>query len=426
MPIRIPDALPATSALESENIFVMTEYRAIHQDIRPLKVIILNLMPTKITTETQIMRKLSNTPLQIEITLMRTASYSSKNTSEEHLESFYRTFDEIRDQHFDGMIITGAPVETLDFHDVDYWDELCAIMDWTRTNVHSVLHICWGAQAGIYYHYGVDKHDLPQKMFGVFKHYLVKSTSPLVRGFDDEFWTPHSRFTEVRAGEIAANPDLELIALSDEAGVLIAKSVDSKDIFVFGHPEYDSGTLKAEYDRDVAKGADIALPKHYYPNDDPRQTPLNKWRAQAQLLYTNWLNYYVYQTTPYDVELAGVGGAEGVGAQALRDLEERAVAIKAQTESKVAGASAVERAGVPVGRIARAEVAKHSALAAAIRAAAELDAPADNQKSEPAKRASKPDPLAAYLRAENEDDDGYDPYSDRREEPPLFEADPWR
>ncbi len=406
MPIRIPDALPATSALESENIFVMTEYRAIHQDIRPLKVVILNLMPTKITTETQIMRKLSNTPLQIEITLMRTASYNSKNTSEDHLESFYRTFEDIRDQHFDGMIITGAPVETLDFHDVDYWDELCAIMDWTRTNVHSVLHICWGAQAGIYYHYGIAKHDLPAKMFGVFKHYLVKSTSPLVRGFDDEFWAPHSRFTEVRAGEIAANPNLELIALSDEAGVFIAKSVDSKDIFVFGHPEYDSNTLKAEYDRDIAKGAEIALPKHYYPNDDPKQAPRNKWRAQAQLLYTNWLNYYVYQTTPYDVELAG-----GASVDALRELEARAVAIKATTESKVATANAVERAGVPVGRIARAEAEKRKSYTVK----------PSTTPAEPAHQAQ-----SAYVRAENEDDDGYDPYSDRRDEPPLFEADPWR
>ncbi len=310
MPIRIPNALPATSALESENIFVMTELRALHQDIRPLKVVILNLMPTKITTETQIMRKLSNTPLQIDITLLHTASHEAKNTSEAHLDSFYRTFDEIRDQHFDGMIITGAPVETLQFQDVDYWEELCQIMEWSNTNVHSVLHICWGAQAGIYYHYGITKHDLPEKMFGVFKHYLVKKTSPLVRGLDDEFWAPHSRFTEVRAADIAANPALELIALSDEAGVYIAKSLDSKHIFVFGHPEYDRDTLKAEYDRDIARGMDIAIPKHYYPNDDPTQAPMNKWRAQAQLIYTNWLNYYVYQTTPYDVQQAGAAKGE--------------------------------------------------------------------------------------------------------------------
>lgn len=387
MPIRIPDALPATSALESENIFVMTEFRALHQDIRPLKVVILNLMPTKETTETQIMRKLSNTPLQIDITLLHTASHSAKNVSESHLDSFYRTFDEIRDQHFDGMIITGAPVETLHFTDVDYWDELCEIMEWSNTNVHSVFHICWGAQAGIYYHYGIAKHDLPEKMFGVFKHYLVKSTSPLVRGLDDEFWAPHSRFTEVRASDIAANPDLELIALSDEAGVYIAKSLDSKHIFVFGHPEYDRNTLKAEYDRDISRGMDIAIPKHYYPNDDPTQAPHNTWRAQAQLIYTNWLNYYVYQTTPYDVALVGKA------ADAPATQEEVASAKDASTD-KAADAGAVARAGAPVGRIVSDRV--------------------------------KPVQKSAYLRAENEDDDGYDPYSDRRSEPPLFEPDPWR
>lgn len=387
MPIRIPDALPATSALESENIFVMTEFRALHQDIRPLKVVILNLMPTKETTETQIMRKLSNTPLQIDITLLHTASHSAKNVSESHLDSFYRTFDEIRDQRFDGMIITGAPVETFHFTDVDYWDELCEIMEWSNTNVHSVFHICWGAQAGIYYHYGIAKHDLPEKMFGVFKHYLVKSTSPLVRGLDDEFWAPHSRFTEVRASDIAANPDLELIALSDEAGVYIAKSLDSKHIFVFGHPEYDRNTLKAEYDRDISRGMDIAIPKHYYPNDDPTQAPHNTWRAQAQLIYTNWLNYYVYQTTPYDVALVGKA------ADAPATQEEVASAKDASTD-KAADAGAVARAGAPVGRIVSDCV--------------------------------KPAQKSAYLRAENEDDDGYDPYSDRRSEPPLFEPDPWR
>ena len=387
MPIRIPDALPATSALESENIFVMTEFRALHQDIRPLKVVILNLMPTKETTETQIMRKLSNTPLQIDITLLHTASHSAKNVSESHLDSFYRTFDEIHDQHFDGMIITGAPVETLHFTDVDYWDELCEIMEWSNTNVHSVFHICWGAQAGIYYHYGIAKHDLPEKMFGVFKHYLVKSTSPLVRGLDDEFWAPHSRFTEVRASDIAANPDLELIALSDEAGVYIAKSLDSKHIFVFGHPEYDRNTLKAEYDRDISRGMDIAIPKHYYPNDDPTQAPHNTWRAQAQLIYTNWLNYYVYQTTPYDVAL--VGKAADVPA-----TQEEVASAKDASTDKAADAGAVARAGAPVGRIVSDRV--------------------------------KPVQKSAYLRAENEDDDGYDPYSDRRSEPPLFEPDPWR
>lgn len=305
MPIRIPNSLPATAALESENIFVMTEFRAMHQDIRTLRILLLNLMPTKIATETQILRKLSNTPLQCEVELLQTVSHDAKNTAAEHLEAFYTTFDEVRDQHFDGMIITGAPVETLDFEDVDYWDELCEIMDWSKTNVHSTLHICWGAQAGIFHHYGIPKYHLGHKMFGVFDHNVVKRTSPLVRGFDDSFKAPHSRFTEVRAEDIEANPELELIAVSDEAGVYIAKSTDSKNFFVFGHPEYDAGTLKAEYDRDVARGDDIALPVHYFPNDDPTAKPLSTWRAHAQLLYTNWLNYYVYQTTPYDIDTIG-------------------------------------------------------------------------------------------------------------------------
>lgn len=310
MPIRIPDALPATAALESENIFVMTEHRAMHQDIRPLRVLLLNLMPTKITTETQILRKLSNTPIQVEVELLQTVSHDAKNTAAEHLEAFYTTFDEVRDQHFDGLIITGAPVEKLDFEEVDYWPELCEIMEWSKTHVHSTFHICWGAQAGIYYHYGVPKHALPEKMFGVFPHTLVKRTSPLVRGFDDEFWAPHSRFTEVRAADIEAHPDLELIAVSDEAGVYVAKSTDSQNFFVFGHPEYDRETLKAEYDRDVARGMDMALPAHYYPGDDPAREPVSTWFSHAQLLYTNWLNYYVYQTTPYDISRAGERAGE--------------------------------------------------------------------------------------------------------------------
>lgn len=305
MPIRIPDSLPATDILESENIFVMTEYRAMHQDIRPLKVLLLNLMPTKIVTETQIMRKLSNTPLQIEVSLMQTASHESKNVSEQHLETFYTTFDQIKDERFDGMIITGAPVELLDFEDVDYWDELTDIMAWAATNVHSTLHICWGAQAGIYYHYGIPKYELPEKMFGVFEHEVVKPSSPLVRGFNDFFLAPHSRYTEVHASDIEAHPDLELIAVSDEAGVYVAKSTDSRQFFVFGHPEYDADTLKIEYDRDVAKGKSIALPAHYFPGNDPSREPRATWRAHAQLLYTNWLNYYVYQTTPYDLTKVG-------------------------------------------------------------------------------------------------------------------------
>ena len=305
MPIRIPDSLPATAALEAENIFVMTEYRAMHQDIRPLRVLLLNLMPTKITTETQILRKLSNTPLQVEVELLQTASHDAKNVTAEHLESFYTTFKEIRDQHFDGLIITGAPVELLDFESVDYWDELCEIMAWSLTHVHSTLHICWGAQAGIYFHYGVAKHELPQKMFGVFQHEVEKPFSPLMRGFDDGFYAPHSRYTTVARGDIDAHPQLEVVASSPEAGVYIAKSVDSRHFFVFGHPEYDRDTLKAEYDRDIAKGLPMALPAHYFPGDDPTATPRATWRAHAQLLYTNWLNYYVYQTTPYRIEDAG-------------------------------------------------------------------------------------------------------------------------
>ena len=308
MPIRIPDALPATETLESENIFVMTEFRALHQDIRPLRVLILNLMPTKIATETQIMRKLSNTPLQCEVELLRTSSHEAKNVSAQHLDTFYRTFDEVRDSNFDGLIITGAPVEQLDFADVDYWDELVEIMDWSTTNVHSTFHICWGAQAGIYHHYGIPKYELENKLFGVFDHEVVKPSSPLVRGFNDSFRAPHSRYTEVHAADIEAHPDLELIAVSDEAGVYIAKSTDSRHFFVFGHPEYDADTLMAEYERDIAKSLDMPLPRHYFPNDDPTQAPRVTWRAHAQLLYTNWLNYYVYQTTPYD--LAKVGTEE--------------------------------------------------------------------------------------------------------------------
>ena len=305
MPIRIPDQLPATEQLESENIFVMTENRAMHQDIRPLRVLLLNLMPKKIETETQIMRKLSNTPLQIEVDLLHTISHESKNVSREHLQAFYRSFDEIKDTRYDGMIITGAPVELHEFEDVDYWEELCRIMEWSRTNVHSTLHICWGAQAGIYFHYGVQKHELAAKLSGVFLHDVNKPSSPLVRGFDDKFWAPHSRHTTVYAEDIEANPLLEIIANSDEAGVYIAKSTDSRHFFVFGHPEYDSDTLRNEYDRDVSKGLDVPVPAHYFPDDDPTSDPVSTWRAHAQLLYTNWLNYYVYQTTPYDLNTLG-------------------------------------------------------------------------------------------------------------------------
>ncbi|MBM6906460.1 homoserine O-succinyltransferase [Collinsella sp. An271] len=305
MPIRIPDALPATETLEGENIFVMTEYRAIHQDIRPLHVLILNLMPTKIATETQIMRKLSNTPLQIEVELMRTKSHEATHVAASHLETFYRTFDEVRDRHYDGLIITGAPVEQMPFEEVDYWDELCDIMEWSTTHVHSTLHICWGAQAALYYHYGIDKYDLPAKASGVFQHRLIKPSSPLVRGLDDRFWAVHSRNTGVRREDVEAVSELEVIAVSDEVGLYIAKSTDSRRFFVFGHPEYDSDTLKLEYERDIKRGIDPQIPVNYFPDDDPTKEPPNVWRAQAQLLYTNWLNYYVYQTTPYDIRKAG-------------------------------------------------------------------------------------------------------------------------
>lgn len=301
MPVRIPDALPATATLEGENIFVMTETRALHQDIRPLRVLLLNLMPTKIVTETQIMRKLSNTPLQIEIELLRMASHEATNVAPEHLEAFYRTFEDVRENRYDGLIVTGAPVEKMAFEEVDYWAELCEIFEWSRTNVYSCLFICWGAQAAIQYFYNVPKYDLPEKMFGVFGHRLLKPTSPLVRGFNDVSYMPHSRHTEVRYEDIAANLKLEVITYSDVAGPSIVKSTDSRHFFVFGHPEYDADTLKYEYDRDVAAGLPISIPANYYPEDDPTRDPLVRWRAEAQLLYTNWLNYYVYQATPYDL-----------------------------------------------------------------------------------------------------------------------------
>ena len=305
MPIKIPNQLPAKEILEGENILTMTETRALQQDIRPLRVLLLNLMHTKIATETQILRKMSNTPLQIEVTLLRAGTHESVNTSQEHLDSFYRTFEEIRDERYDGLIVTGAPVELLEFEDVDYWDELCEIMSWAHTHVYSTLYICWGAMAGIYHHYGVQKVNLPEKLSGVYRHTLDKETSPLVRGIDDVFNMPHSRYTGVLAQDVLANPQLELIAHSEEAGVAIVKSADSKDFFIFGHSEYDYDTLQLEYERDVAKGIDPNVPENYFPNDDPTQKPLNTWRSVGQLLYTNWLNYYVYQTTPFDINEIG-------------------------------------------------------------------------------------------------------------------------
>ncbi len=305
MPIRIPDALPATEILQGENIFVMTEHRAMHQDIRSLKLIILNLMPTKIVTETQIMRKLSNTPLQVEVELLQTASHKAKNVSAAHLSTFYRTFDEVKDNYYDAMIITGAPVEKLAFEDVDYWPELERILAWSSTNVFSTMHMCWGALAGLYYHYNIPKYDLPKKLSGVYLHTVTKPSSPLVRGFDDTFWAPHSRYAEVRAEDIEACSDLELIATSEEAGVYLAKSTDSRRIFVLGHPEYDTATLAAEYERDVKKGINPDVPVNYFPGDDPTKTPVCTWRSCGQLLYSNWLNYYVYQATPYDLNEIG-------------------------------------------------------------------------------------------------------------------------
>lgn len=302
MPIKVPDSLPARSVLEGENIFVMTEYRAMHQDIRPLKLLILNLMPTKIVTETQLLRKLSNTPLQIQVELLQTASYIGTNTDSNHLDSFYTTFERVKDKKYDGLIITGAPVENLEFEQVDYWPELCAIMEWSKANVHSTFHICWGAQAGLYYHYGIEKRSLPQKLFGVYQHQVLRPNSPLFRGFDDVFEAPHSRYTEVWESDILKVPELELMSTSRKAGVYAVKSEDSRRFFIMGHPEYDPDTLAREYFRDVDKGLDIAVPDHYFPGDDPTKAPCVRWRSAGQLLYTNWLNYYVYQTTPYDMK----------------------------------------------------------------------------------------------------------------------------
>ena len=301
MPIKIPNQLPATETLTRENIFVMTETRAITQDIRPLQILLLNLMPTKVDTETQLARVLGNTPLQIELELIAPTGHVSKNTSAEHMLAFYKTFDEVKERTFDGLVITGAPVENLPFEEVDYWPELCCIMDWSRTHVHSTLHICWGAQAGLYHHYGIPKRQLPQKLFGVFEHTVEDPNFILFRGFDDRFQVPHSRHTTVDRADIEAVPGLKILAASPEAGVYAVKTDGGRQIFLMGHAEYDRDTLKKEYLRDVAAGADIQLPKHYFPNDDPAQTPVVTWRSCANLLYSNWLNYNVYQTAPYDI-----------------------------------------------------------------------------------------------------------------------------
>jgi homoserine O-succinyltransferase len=301
MPVKIPDDLPAYEILNQENIFVMGEERAMHQDIRPLKIAILNLMPTKIVTETQILRLIGNSPLQVDITLLAMDTHESKNTPREHLLTFYQTFNDVKDQKFDGLIITGAPVEQMPFEEVDYWEELTRVMDWSRTNVYSTMHICWGAQAGLYYHYGVPKYPLPEKMFGVFPHNVLDRREKLMRGFDDIFYAPHSRHTEVRREDILIVPELRLISESEQAGVYIALARNERQIFVTGHSEYDPLTLKSEYDRDVSKGLPIHVPLNYYPNNDPSKMPVVRWRGHSNLLFVNWLNYYVYQETPYDL-----------------------------------------------------------------------------------------------------------------------------
>lgn len=300
MPIKIPDHLPAREVLQSENIFVMDESRAFTQDIRPLSIVILNLMPTKETTETQLMRLIGNTPLQVDCTLLHPKTHRSKNTSVEHLKAFYKTFDDIRDKKFDGMIITGAPVEHLEFESVNYWDELKDIMAWSVDHVTSTFHICWAAQAGLYFHYNVPKYQLDEKIFGVFPHTVNKQNVNLLRGFDELFYVPQSRHTEVRREDIERVDNLEILSESEEAGVYIVASKDGRQIFVTGHSEYDPETLKLEYERDLKKGLKVNIPKNYFPDDNPELPPRSNWRAHANLLFSNWLNYYVYQTTPYD------------------------------------------------------------------------------------------------------------------------------
>ena len=302
MPIRIPNGLPAAQTLAEENIFVMSEIRAATQDIRPLQILVLNLMPTKIATETQLARLLGNTPLQVELELIHTSTHESKNTAKEHLLKFYQTFDEVKDRCFDGLVITGAPVEHLPFEEVEYWDELCRIMEWSRTHVYSTFHICWGAQAGLYYHYGIPKYDLPEKLFGVFPHRVERRSSMLMRGFDEVFMVPHSRHTTIRRADVEACSKLKILASSEKAGIYALATEGGRQIFITGHSEYDAGTLQAEYLRDKNAGLPIHVPENYFPNDDDTQPPLVSWRSHANLLYLNWLNYFVYQATPYDIQ----------------------------------------------------------------------------------------------------------------------------
>lgn len=305
MPIQIPNDLPAAETLKNENIFVMNQTRAETQHIRPLEIVLLNLMPTKIVTETQLSRVLGNTPLQVHLELMMISSHKSKNTPEEHLLSFYKTFDELKERKFDGMVITGAPVENLPFEEVDYWDELVRIMQWSKTHVHSTFHICWAAQAGLYYHYGIQKHLLPEKLFGVYRHHADYKRAILLRGFDDEFWAPHSRHTTIDRADVEAVPGLKILASSEEAGVYIIMNKEGRQIFVTGHSEYDPDTLEREYLRDKNQGLPIHVPVNYYPGDDDSKPPIVRWRGHGNLLYSNWLNYFVYQTTPYDLMAVG-------------------------------------------------------------------------------------------------------------------------
>lgn len=301
MPIKIDSNLPARKLLENENVFVMTEERAVSQDIRPLKILILNLMPTKIETETQLLRLLSNSPIQVEAELLQTATHEVKNVSKEHMFKFYKTFDEIKDERFDGMVVTGAPVENMEFEQVDYWDELCRIFEWSKTNVYSSFFICWGAQAALYYKYGLRKYRLDRKMFGVFEHVSLDNFHPLMRGLDDNFWVPHSRHTEVRRGDIALIKDLQILSYSEKAGVHLLSDMECRNFFSTGHSEYDRDTLAKEYFRDAEKGLDIDLPENYFPDNDPAKTPEVKWRGAANIIFSNWLNYFVYQRTPYDL-----------------------------------------------------------------------------------------------------------------------------
>ncbi|MFZ2540024.1 MAG: homoserine O-succinyltransferase [Oscillospiraceae bacterium] len=302
MPINIPGTLPARAILENENIFVMSEERAAHQDIRPLRIAVLNLMPKKVETETQLLRLLGNTSLQVDIELLQTATYTAKNTAKEHLLKFYKTFNDIKDEYFDGLVITGAPVEHFKFDEVDYWEELVQVMEWSKNHVYSTMHICWGAQAGLYYHYGIGKNPLPQKMFGIFEHNVISPNHKLVRGFDEIYYAPHSRHTASIDSEITICDKLEVLSSSKEAGINIIASKDDRQFFVTSHSEYDRDTLATEYFRDIDKGLQIAVPQHYFPSDDPKNTPPFIWRGHAHLLFTNWLNYYVYQKTPYELK----------------------------------------------------------------------------------------------------------------------------